>query len=122
MKEADEVSSQQREWLLILDEASADSVLPQLRQEVTVTHVFTPRVVVVSENRDPTSALSPIPGVLRVYADDMLTEELESDEAFTALSPEENLAVRSWLSRRQQPEKRRPGEGLAWDAEGFEPP
>jgi hypothetical protein len=116
------MKSQRREWLLILDEASADAVLPQLRALVSVTHVVSPRVIVVSSERDPVSALSPILGVRRMYADDVSAEEIESDEAFMALNREESLAARAWLWRQQQPEKQRPGEGLAWDAEGFEPP
>ena len=40
------MKSQRREWLLILDEASADAVLPRLRTLVSVTHVVSPRVIV----------------------------------------------------------------------------
>jgi len=107
--------------LLILDETGADATMAQLREQVSVTHMFGPRVVVVSDERDPAPTLASIPGVRRVYADDVAAEQLESDEAFTELDREETLAIRAWLYR-QQPEKHRPGEGLAWDAEGYEPP
>jgi len=79
-------------------------------------------MVVVSGEWDPASTLSAIPDIRRVYADDAAAEELESDEVFRALSREEALLARAWLLRQQQTERQRPGEGLAWDAEGFEPP
>ena len=116
------MESQHREWLLILDEASADDVFPLLRALVSVAHIFSPRVIVVSSERDPVSTLSPLPGVRRVYAEDVSAEEIELDDAFMALSREEILAARAWLLRRERSEKDRPGEGLTWDAEGFEPP
>ncbi len=107
---------------MILDEGTADAALPQLRALASVTHVASPRVVVVSTEQDPASEFPCVPGVRRVYADDVPTEELEADEPFTALSREEALVARAWLLRQRQPEKHRPGEGLAWDTEGFDPP
>jgi|SRR5215208_256885 len=106
-----------------MDEDRAAAVLPQLRTLVSVTHVVSPRVVLVTNGeRDLTSVLSSTPGVRRVYTEDVTAEELESDESFRALSRKEALVARAWLLRQQQHEKHRPGEGIAWDAEGFDPP
>jgi hypothetical protein len=104
------------EYLVILDPVAAAEALEQLGSNHRVTQVGSPRVVVVTVPRGETPPSSAIPGVVAVSGgalpDDMV-EELDEQEA---------LFVAAWTRRMMGPGKQRRGEGLPWDAPGFEPP
>jgi hypothetical protein len=103
------------EFLVILEPAAAEEALEHLRSGHQVTQIGSPRVVVaVSPGEAPPSPS--IPGVVAVSGGAMppdIGEELDEREA---------LFVAAWVSRMKGPEKQRRGEGLPWDAPGFEPP
>jgi hypothetical protein len=104
------------EFLVILDPSAAADALRRLRGSHQVTHVGSPHVVVVSVSPGEPPPSSSTPGVVAVSAGSLppgLVERLDEGEA---------LFVTAWASRMTGPEKRRRGEGLPWDASGFEPP
>jgi hypothetical protein len=57
-----------------------------------------------------------VPGVAAV------TVGAVAQEVIADLDETEALFIRAWASRRGGLERPRPGEGLDWDAGGFEPP
>lgn len=99
-----------------MDEAGQGDLLEMVRSRVMVTQTASLRLLVVSADGDPTSTLSGLRGVRGVYGDAVPREALAS------LTAEEALFAEAWSLRRGRPPKERPGDGLGWDAEGFEPP
>ena len=101
---------------MVLDDTAHGDPLGTVKSRLMVTQVVSPRLLIVSAEDDPTSILSALPGVRAVYGDKAPREAIES------LTAEEALFAEGWNLRRAQPPKERPGEGLGWDAKGFEPP
>lgn len=98
-----------RDMLVVIDRgADADRVLAALRRVTPVTQVLPPRLALVTGD-GPVD----VPGAT-AYVDDV--PESLVDE----LSPAERAFVSAWRSRRTG--KRRPDEGLPWDAPGHLPP
>ena len=102
-----------RELLIVLDSQPASETLARLRAVATVTQVFPPRLALVQAGPDARTRVAGIQGVLHVLDDP--ARELPAD-----LTPAERIFAAAWQAR-QQP-KTRTGEGLPWDAPGFEPP
>ena len=102
-----------RELLIVLDSQPASETLARLRAVATVTQVFPPRLALVQAGPDARTRIARIQGVLHVL--DNSARNLPAD-----LTPAECAFAAAWQAR-QQP-KTRPGEGLPWDAPGFEPP
>ena len=102
-----------RELLIVLDSQPASETLARLRAVANVTQVFPPRLALVLAGPDARTRVAGIQGVLHVLDDPAC--ELPAD-----LTPAERIFAAAWQAR-QQP-KTRPGEGLPWDAPGFEPP
>lgn len=99
----------QRDVLILIDRGTdADRVLESLRRVTRVTQVLPPRLALVLAD-GPVN----VPGAA-AYADDV------PDAVLDELSPAERAFVAAWRSRRAG--KRRPGEGLPWDAPGHLPP
>jgi len=104
------------EYLVILEPSAATEALEHLRSGHWVIQVGSPRVVVVVVSPGETPPSSETPGVVAVSGGALpadIIEELDEQEA---------LFVAAWTSRITGPEKQRRGEGLPWDAPGFEPP
>ena len=104
------------EVLVILDPLSAAKTQERLRISHRITQVGSPRVVVVAVSPEETPPSPSTPGVVAVSSGALppgVMEELDEQEA---------LFVRAWASRMTGPQKQRRGEGLPWDAPGFEPP
>lgn len=104
-----------REWLVLVDAEASPAVVAGLRTVADVRSVVPPRLVVAAA-ADP-AAMEAVPGVREVLA--TVPESL-----LRTLSSEEALAARAFARRqatRGTPGPR-PGEGLSWDAPGFEPP
>jgi hypothetical protein len=101
------------ELLMVLDEDALD----RLRGTFRVRHVASPRLVVVE--RTPAAVAAAEHGVDGVVAvsDGELPQAL-----MDRLGPEEQLFAGAWASRMTGAEKEREGEGLTWDAPGFDPP
>ena len=81
---------------------------------VRITQSMSPRVMLVVGSGGGMRRLRTRPGV-EVIEGDLPARALEW------LDPEETLFARAWLSGRAKPGVRH-GEGLPWDAPGFEPP
>jgi hypothetical protein len=84
---------------------------------VDVVESASPRVFVVHADEQTAESLEKQEGVNLFKSDDTLSEDLTK-----SLSPAEQLFVAGWQQRHQMRDKKRPGEGLPWDAPGFEPP
>jgi hypothetical protein len=102
-----------RELLIVLESRPASETLAQLRAVANVTQVFPPRLALVQAGPDTGARIARIRGVLRVLDDP--ARKLPAD-----LTPAERTFAAAWQAR-QQP-RTRTGEGLPWDAPGFEPP
>jgi hypothetical protein len=104
------------EFLLILDSVTAAEAQEQLHRTHRVTQVGSPRVVVVAVSPEETPPSPSTPGVVTVSSGSL------PPDIFEELDEQEALFVAAWASRMTGPEKQRRGEGLPWDAPGFEPP
>jgi len=102
-----------RELLIVLESRPASETLAQLRAVANVTQVFPPRLALVQADPDARTRIARVQGVLQVLDDP--ARKLPAD-----LTPAERIFAAAWQAR-QQP-KTRTGEGLPWDAPGFEPP
>ncbi len=105
------------ELLVIFGDDGAEEALAELSNRRPVTHVVSRRVVVVQHPTDePDVDIRAIPGVAAVMAAEVPPEFLAT------LDETEAMFVTAWSSRKGKPKKERSGEGLPWDAPGFEPP
>lgn len=107
------------EILVLLDPRSAAEALDRVRATFRVVHVASPRLVVVEAETDtaPESVLARTPGVVSAAAGGAVQPLGDH-----ALSAEERLFVDAWVLRlRETVAKQRPGDGLPWDADGFQP-
>lgn len=107
------------ELLVILDSRSADDTLDRLRETMDVMHVASSRLVIVNAETGGTleERLRSVAGVVGVAAPDAVT-----GLAGHGLSEEEQLFVDGWVMRqREGADKQRRGDGLPWDADGFQP-
>jgi hypothetical protein len=101
--------------LIIVNESHADDVLSQVGQFVKVTQRLPPRLAIVEGEDRQLEAVRTLPGVIAVC------EGPVPDSVLQQLHPAERLFADGWAAGRQ-PKTARPGEGLPWDAEGFQPP
>ena len=104
------------ELLVILDPASAAGTLGRLRRSHRVTQVGSPRVVVlrISPGEPPISqSTSGVMALTMGTLPNWILKELDDGEV---------AFVRAWERRMAGAKKERTGEGLSWDATGFEPP
>jgi hypothetical protein len=92
--------------------ADVDGVLDRLRRTGPVTQRLGERIVLVALGPDQRADPPPVDGV-SWYVTDVPTEVLDD------LAPAERDFVAAWRTRAA---KRRPGDGLSWDAPGFAPP
>ena len=100
------------ELLVLIDAEAFAETLRSLRATATVSHVLRPNLAVVS-GASPDEVRG-IPGVREVAAGDL------PDETLAALDDTARTFVDAWRDR-LRPRARR-GDGLSWDAPGFEPP
>ncbi|PWT86429.1 MAG: hypothetical protein C5B57_01110 [Blastocatellia bacterium] len=101
--------------LVIAEESQADAVWSRIGESLSLTQRLPPRLAIVQGDRATLEAISKLPGVIAVYAADMPASALQQ------LNPTERIFAEAWILRRQ-PKLARPGDGLTWDAEGFQPP
>jgi hypothetical protein len=97
--------------VVVADTAAGRKALADLRTRGVVTQLLPPRLALVGAGARGAVELADTPGI-SVHAD----TPPELDDPTEA----ERLFVDAWLSRRAG--KRRPGDGLPWDAPGFQPP
>jgi hypothetical protein len=101
--------------LLILDEHQAEKVISEVATSVSITQRLPPRLAIVEGDPDRLAALHGMPGVIGIF------EGAVPETMLRQLNPTERLFAEAWAESRR-PKSDRPGEGLPWDAEGFEPP
>jgi hypothetical protein len=104
--------------LVVIAGADRLAVRRLIERRIRVDQEVSDRVMVVSGDAEALKALAALPEIV-------VEDRLASPEtiASLALTEGEKLFVAGWLERRATAEKKvRRGEGLGWDAEGFEPP
>jgi hypothetical protein len=99
---------------LLVVAADVGRVLDRLGRPVTLVQHQPPRLAVVEADDAAGAALRSVPEVMGVGEPDL------PDDVRAELTDTERLFADAWVLGRQP--KTRPGDGLAWDAPGFEPP
>ena len=114
----------QREVLILVTPARREAVTQALERFGTVSAIASPRLIVLDHSNGEVEEIRAMEGVL--LASDqpvplpLAPQELDSQEQ--ALEEGESLFIAAWNERRSGVPKKRIGDGLPWDAEGFEPP
>ncbi|PWT86428.1 MAG: hypothetical protein C5B57_01105 [Blastocatellia bacterium] len=103
------------EALVIAEESQADAVWSRIGESFSLTQRLPPRLAIVQGDRAALEAISKAPGVIGVYAADV------PDSVLQQLNPSERIFAEAWILRRE-PKIARPGDGLPWDGDGFQPP
>ena len=102
--------------LVVADAQFAEKVLRRLRETERITMLLSPRIFVVEGDKERAKALSTTPGIT------FATVGAVPESLIAGFSDIEALHIGAWNLRILQGKKDRPGEGLDWDAEGFEAP
>jgi hypothetical protein len=105
-----------RQVLVVLTGTGADAHAGAAQGTYRVLTRLPPRLMVVDADDRAIAELSRDPGVARVVERGAPPVTLEG------LRPEEQLFVDSWQLASTQESKPRAGDGLSWDAPGFQPP
>jgi hypothetical protein len=98
--------------LLVADDVG--QVLDRLGLPAALVQHLPPRIGVVEVDDDAVAGLRRAAGVLGIGDPDL------PDDVRAGLTETERLFADAWAAGREP--KTRPGEGLAWDAPGFQPP
>jgi len=110
------MDKEELEVLVYLQEDGAEQALERLRAHFAVTQMASRQLAVVRVAPGQEGEVQSLEGVQGVF------ERIIPENLFTHLNFSESLFVKAWNLRQQEKPKERPGEGLDWDAEGFEPP
>ncbi len=110
------MKSERQEVLVLLSEADVEATLGRLRAAFTLTQIASPRLVLLLLRPDQIEQLRGLPGV------EMVLEAEPPPEFYEGLRSDESIFARAWAVRARGGAKPRSGEGLPWDAEGYEPP
>ena len=100
--------------LLIIDGLHNETVMLRVAELATVTQRLPPRLAIVEGEPDRLASIHGIPGIISMF------EGSVPEAMLRQLNPTERLFAEAWAESRRP--KSRIGEGLPWDAEGFEPP
>lgn len=103
------------EALVIAEASRADDTLSRVGQLVTLTQRLPPRLAIVRGERGALEAVSRLPGVL------LVAEGAVPESALRQLNPTERIFAEAWTVGRRS-KSFRPGDGLSWDAPGFQAP
>jgi len=103
------------EAIVVVDAAASENVLADLSRKVVIKHRLPPRIAVVAVDSSDLESIAHMDGVVAVC-----TAPIPGPVA-DILDPTERLFVEAWASG-QTPKVSRPGDGLPWDAPGFQPP
>jgi len=101
--------------LLIFEGLQKESVLSRVAELVRVTQILPPRLAIVEGDPDRLTAIQSIPGIISIF------EGRVPETTLLQLDPTERLFAEAWAESRRS-KSDRVGDGLPWDAEGFEPP
>ena len=108
--------SESRPVLVLLPEAPASEQVGRLQSAYRVLTLLRPRIVVLEVDEQALTALRKSPDVAGVY------EQTVPPDVLAGLRPEERLFVEGWSLQQASKDKSRSGDGLSWDAPGFQPP
>ena len=109
--------SASHEVLVLLDAGAGPAATAEVGRQTRVLQSAGTRVLVVDAAGPTVDRLRAVPGVARVVDDPRQLGPLDD------LDAGEQLFAQAWAERRAEPKTGpRRGEGLAWDAPGFEPP
>ena len=75
-----------------------------------------PRILVLEADEAALTALRADANVAGVY------DQAVPPDVLAGLGPEERLFVEGWIQQQAGKDKSRRGDGLSWDAPGFQPP
>lgn len=103
------------ERLVLLSAQDAPKELAALQERYRVSSVLPPKLAVMDLDDSEAEAVRHRAGI-----EALISGPAESLPA--SLNDTEQLFAHAWLLRQQTTGKQRPGDGLAWDAEGFSPP
>jgi|LGVE01.1.fsa_nt_gb hypothetical protein len=106
----------EEEILVILAKPNARETLKRLKSKYTILHSISNRVVIIRADYTQYSEIPRIRGVEAIGRPEV------DNEVLITLTEQEKLFVRAWVKRLRDQSKIRPGDGLSWDHEGFEPP
>jgi hypothetical protein len=111
------VAYDNEELLVIVSNDVAGSGGTVFPDRFPIVHAASSRVFVIKLPADASSGdVATLPGVTAVTRGGSTPEILEGLEEMEA------LFVRAWSKRKEESATQRRGEGLDWDADGFEPP
>ena len=117
VREESLVAPDDGELLVIMSEGSVDSDSAGLADGFRIVHAVSRRVFVIESPAGTASTdVAALPGVAAMSKGDVAPEILEG------LDETEALFVQAWSRREGESKTQRRGEGLDWDADGFEPP
>jgi hypothetical protein len=105
-----------RPVLVLLPEVGASAGLHRLRGTYRVVSLLEPRIAILEVSEGELTQLRQDRSIAAVYQDTIPPEVLQR------LHPQERLFVKAWNLQRATQGKGRPGEGLPWDAPGFQAP
>lgn len=101
--------------LLIAHEDRAATVLAEAGHVARIVQRLPPRLAIVDATPEALVALKGMQGMQAVCEGSIPASLLEE------LKPMERVFADAWVAS-QRAKRDRPGEGLPWDAKGFEPP
>ncbi len=101
--------------LVIAHEDRAEAILAESGRVARIVQRLPPRLAIVDATPEALVALKGMQGVLAV-CEGSIPESLLGE-----LQPVERIFADAWVAS-QRAKRDRPGEGLPWDAKGFEPP
>lgn len=104
------------ELMVYLQEEHAEATMNELRDRFTVLQVASSHLVVLRVGEHQMEQVAEVEGVERIINTEIPQEILDR------LDSTEELFAKAWMVGQQAKTKSRPGEGLDWDAEGFEAP
>ena len=108
--------SQTRSFLALLREGAAAQHVERLQSRYRVINMLRPRVLVLEIDDDAAARLREDPDIAGVFDREAPADVVDQ------LPADARLFVNAWIQQQATKDKQRRGDGLSWDAPGFEPP
>lgn len=110
------MSSDYQEVLVLLADPLDTPTINELEEKFHVLQIASRRLVLVRLDESQLEELRSVKGVKSIFEGEVPEEDMVGMEQI------EELFARGWSLQREEFPKDRPGNGLVWDSEGFEPP
>ena len=110
------MSTKSLEWLVYLEKENAEETLAELRTQFSVAQIGSRQLVILRGSAAQKEQLKAVGGVQEVFEGSVPLDLSDG------LDLTETLFIQAWSLRQQVVPKTRPGQGLDWDAEGFDAP